>query len=67
MAKKSADEILSDSHLAIAAAEKAFGWKNVHKHNGELIGEKQDKLGRWRKAKTAHEQQPLRRGVGSRR
>jgi hypothetical protein len=28
-----------------------FGWKNVHKHDGELIGKKQDKLGRWRIAK----------------
>jgi hypothetical protein len=27
------------------------GWKAVHKHNGELIGNKQDKAGRSRKAK----------------
>ena len=27
-----------------------FGWKAVHKHNGELTGKKQDKVGRWRKA-----------------
>ncbi len=67
MAKKSAGKILSDSQLTIATAVKVFGWKNVHKHNSELIGKKQDKLGCWRKAKTAHEQQPLRRGVGSRR
>src|SRR6266540_3797209 len=51
MAKKPASKILSDSQLAIAAAEKVFGWKNVHKHNGELVGKKQDKLGRWRTAK----------------
>jgi hypothetical protein len=51
MAKKSAGKSLSDSQLAIATAEEIFGWKNVHKHNGELIGKKQDKLGRWRKAK----------------
>jgi hypothetical protein len=23
-----------------AAAEKVFGWKNVHKHDGELVGKK---------------------------
>jgi len=51
MAKKSADKVLSGSQLVIATAEKVFGWKNVHKHNGELIGKKQDKLGRWRIAK----------------
>jgi hypothetical protein len=51
MAKKSAGKILSDSELAVATAEKVFGWKKVHKHDGELIGQKQDKIGRWRKAK----------------
>jgi hypothetical protein len=51
MAKKSAGKILSDSQLAVATATEIFGWKNVHKHDGELIGKKQDKLGRWRKAK----------------
>lgn len=35
----------------VLTAEKVFGWKNVHKHDGELIGKKQDKLGRWRSAK----------------
>jgi hypothetical protein len=29
-------------------AEKVFGWKNVHQHDGEIIGKKQDKAGRWR-------------------
>jgi hypothetical protein len=28
-----------------------FGWKNVHKHDGALVGKKQDKAGRWRTAK----------------
>ena len=51
MPKKSADKIRSDSNLAIATAEKLFGWKSVHKRDGELIGKKQDKLGRWRSAK----------------
>jgi hypothetical protein len=45
MAKKSADKILSGSELAIATAEKVFGWKSVHKHEGGLIGKKQDSLG----------------------
>ncbi len=54
MAKKSADKILSGSQLVIATAEKVFGWKNVDKHNGELAGKKQDKLGRWRRAKLPH-------------
>jgi hypothetical protein len=42
---------LSGADLTIATAEKVFGWRNVHKHDGELIGKKQDKLGRWRTAK----------------
>jgi hypothetical protein len=37
--------------LTAASAEKVFGWKDVHKHEGDLIGKKQDKLGRWRTAK----------------
>jgi hypothetical protein len=28
-----------------------FAWKNVRKHDGELIGKKQDKAGRWRTGK----------------
>ena len=28
-----------------------FDWKNVHKHDGALVGKKQDKAGRWRTAK----------------
>jgi hypothetical protein len=32
-------------------AEKVFGWKNVHKHEGSLVGKKQDKAGHWRLAK----------------
>jgi hypothetical protein len=28
-----------------------FGWKNVHQHDGTLVGKKQDKAGRWRQAK----------------
>jgi len=31
--------------------EKVFGSRNVHKHEGSLVGKKQDKAGRWRLAK----------------
>jgi hypothetical protein len=37
--------------VASTTAEKVFGWKNVHKHEGALVGKKQDKAGRWRLAK----------------
>jgi hypothetical protein len=43
MAKK-APKILSGSELAVATAEKVFGWKNIRRHEGELIGKTQDKL-----------------------
>ena len=36
--------------VASITAEKVFGWKNVHKHEGTLVGKKQDKAGRWRRA-----------------
>ena len=46
MPKKAPKRNVSGSELTKATAEKVFGWKNVHKHDGELIGKKQDKLGR---------------------
>ena len=39
------------SELNAQIAEVVFGWKNVHQHDGELIGKKPDKLGRMRNAK----------------
>src|SRR4029077_7757192 len=33
---------------------RVFGWKNVHKHDGTLVGKKQDKAGHWRSAKVPH-------------
>ena len=39
------------AELTALTAEKVFGWKDVHNHNGELVGKKQDKAGRWRSAK----------------
>jgi hypothetical protein len=49
--KKARKQELPGPELTAATAEKVFGWKNVHKHGAELIGKKQDKLGRWRSAK----------------
>jgi hypothetical protein len=37
-----------DPNLTIETAERVFGWRDVHTHDGKLIGKKQDKLGRWR-------------------
>jgi hypothetical protein len=51
MPKKSPKRDLRGSKLTAATAEAVFGWKNVHKHDGDLVGKKQDKLGRWRLAK----------------
>ena len=39
------------SALNAEIAEKVFGWSDVHRHDGELIGKKPDKLGRMRNAK----------------
>jgi len=49
--KKTANRDLSGAQLTKAIAEKVFGWKNVRKHDDQLIGKKQDKVGHWRKAK----------------
>ena len=51
MANKTTKRVVSAERLAKATAENVFGWKSVHKRNGELVGKKQDKAGRWRKAK----------------
>ena len=51
MVKKTSDRIFDGAQLIAATAEKVFGWKDVHKQEGELIGKKQDKAGRWRTAK----------------
>lgn len=51
MARKAPNKILSGPELTAITAEKVFGWKEVHKRAGELIGKKQDKAGRWRTAK----------------
>jgi len=50
MATKAPDKIPPGLELDALTAQKVFGWNNVHKHNGALIGKKPDKLGRWRTA-----------------
>jgi hypothetical protein len=51
MARLDIHRILPDPKLDALTAEKVFGWQNVHKHHGALVGKKQDKAGHWRRAK----------------
>jgi len=51
MAQSAVDKIPPGSKLDALTAEKGFGRKNVHKHEGSLVGKKQDKAGRWRSPK----------------
>jgi hypothetical protein len=46
------DKIPPGSKLDALTAEKVFGWKNGHKHEGSLVGKKQDKAGRIRDRRT---------------
>ena len=50
MAQQTIDKIPPGPKLDAPTAEKVFGWKNVHKHEGSLVGKKQDKVDRWRLA-----------------
>jgi len=51
MAQSGIDKIPSGPKLDALTAEKVFGWKNVHKHEGSLVGKRRDKAGHWRRAK----------------
>jgi hypothetical protein len=51
MAQSAVDKIPPGPKLDALTAEKVFGWKNVHKHEGTLVGKKQDKAGHWRRAR----------------
>jgi hypothetical protein len=51
MAQSGIDKISPGPKLDALTAEKVFGWRKVHKHQGSLVGRKQDKAGRWRLAK----------------
>lgn len=54
MAQSAIDKIAPGSELDALTAEKVFGWKDVHKHKGALVGKKQDRAGRWRLAKVPY-------------
>ena len=54
MAQSAVDKISPGPKLDALTAEKVFGWKNVHKHEGVLVGKKEDKAGRWRLAKVPY-------------
>jgi hypothetical protein len=54
MTQTAIDRIPPGPKLDGLTAEKVFGWKNVHKHEGTLVGKKQDKAGRWRLAKVPY-------------
>ena len=54
MAQSAIDKIPPGPKLDALTAEKVFGWKNVCKHEGSLVGKKQDKAGRWRLAKVPY-------------
>src|SRR4030095_5122961 len=45
MAQSAIDKIPLGPKLDELTAEKVFGWKNVHKHEGSLVGKKQIRLG----------------------
>ena len=51
LAPKRLEKVPPGPDLDALVAEKVFGWKNVHKHDGAIVGKKQDKAGRWRQAK----------------
>src|SRR5215471_14488859 len=54
MAQSAIDKIPTGPKLDALTAEKVFGWKNVHKREGTLVGKKQDRAGRWRLAKVPY-------------
>jgi hypothetical protein len=54
MAQSAIDKIPPGPKLDALTAEKVFGWKNVCKHEGSLVGKKPDKAGRWRLAKVPY-------------
>ena len=54
MAQSGVDKVPPGPELDALTAEKVFGWKNVHKHEGALVGKKEDKAGRWRLSKVPY-------------
>jgi hypothetical protein len=53
MARLTIDRMPPGPKLDALTAEKVFGWQKVHKHQGALVGRKQDKAGRWRTSQGA--------------
>jgi hypothetical protein len=53
------DKIPPGSELDALTAQRVFGWKNVHKHDGALVGKKQDKAEHWRTAKVPRISPPI--------
>jgi hypothetical protein len=51
MAKKGLDNIPSGPKLDALTAEKVFGWRNIHKRDGALVGKSQGNAGHLRRAK----------------
>ena len=49
MAERSADRLASRD-LSATVAETIFGWKDLRRIDGKLVGKKPDQLGRWRSA-----------------
>jgi hypothetical protein len=41
MAQSAVDKIPPGPQLDALTAQKVFGWKNIHKHEGEFVGKKQ--------------------------
>jgi hypothetical protein len=54
MARSAIDKIPAGPQLDALTAQKVFGWRNVHKHEGGFVGNKQDRAGRWRLAKVPY-------------
>jgi len=47
MAQSTVDKIPPGPKLDVLTAQKVFGWKNLRKHEGSLVGKKRDKARHW--------------------
>ena len=54
MRRLAIDKIPPGPGLDELTAAKVFGWKDVHKRQGALVGKKPDKAGHWRLAKVPY-------------
>jgi hypothetical protein len=53
MPQSAVDKIPPAQKLDALTAEKVFGWRKVHKHQGALVGKRQDKAGHWQTSQGA--------------